>query len=361
MKPFVTVLAISVALSTVGCADSTHEHAPHAPKLSVTHPLRQDASIVKEYVCQIRANKHIELRALARGYVENIHVDEGQALEAGQPMFDIMPKLYQAELGKAAAEAEFSEIEFQNTDRLAKTKIVAPSELALSKAKLDQAKAALALAQVHLDFTQVKAPFDGIMGKFNVRPGSLVDDGDLLTTLSDNHEMWVYFNVPEAEYLEFKRKGMQPHQMAVQLEMADGSIYGHAGEVTAIEADFNNETGNIAYRATFPNPEGLLRHGQTGKVLVDSTIKDALIIPQKAVFEVLDKRFVLAVDDAGKVSSKEIKYSAQMPDLFVVSEGLSTDDKILLEGQRKVNVGDVIEPQLEDPARVVASLKVYAE
>lgn len=361
MRPYIALAGVVSLLVYAGCAESSGEMVKEPPHLAVTNPLKEDANIVKDYVAQIRAIRHIELRALTRGYLDTVQVDEGQAVKTGQPMFTVMSQLYQAELAKAQAEKDSAEIEYLNTERLAKTKVVAPSELALAKAKLDKAKAALALDQVHLDFTTIKAPFDGIMGKLAVRRGSLVEDGDLLTTMSDNHEMWVYFNVPEAEYLALKRKGVQENQMEVRLVMADHSTYSHTGKITAVEADFNNETGNIAFRATFPNPDGLLRHGQTGKVLLDTTIKDALFVPQAAVFEILDKRFVLSVDDAGKVSSKEIKVSAQMPDVFIVAEGLTPQDKILLEGQRKVNDGDYIVPQFEEPKKVVQNLKVYAE
>jgi membrane fusion protein (multidrug efflux system) len=172
--------------------------------------------------------------------------------------------------------------------------------------------------------------------------------------------MWVYFNVPEAEYLQYGGS-KAVNGMTVRLQMANGTTYPYEGQVTAVEADFNNQTGNIAYRATFPNPDGILRHGQTGKVLVDTALKNAMIVPQKAVFEILDKRFVLVVDDTGMVRSKQITVSAQLPDLFVVSGGLADTDKILLEGQRKVNDGDLIEPIFQDPAATMASLKVYAE
>lgn len=323
--------------------------------------MRKDANIAGEYVGQIRAVHHIDLRAMAHGYLETIHVDEGQAVKEGDLMFELMPAVYQAKLGKAQAEAQFAEVEYQNTEKLAKTNVVASSELALAKAKLDKAKAELALDKVDLAFTQVKAPFDGIMGKFHARPGSLIESGELLTTLSDNRSMWVYFNVPEAEYLKHKREGMDKDRMQVKLVMADGSVYSHPGKVTAIEADFNNETGTIAYRATFPNPEGLLRHGQTGKVLVDETIKNALLVPQSAVFDILDKRFVFALDGQNKVVSKEIKISAHMPDLFVVSGGIEDSDKILLEGQRKVSDGDIIVPQFKDPIEVASNMKVYSE
>lgn len=355
----VCAVFLGVPIWLSGCTHS-EETENRTPQLPVMNPQRKQASITRDYVCQIRAIQHIELKALERGYVESIHVDEGQAVKAGQLMFEIMPRVNQAELRKAEAEAQFREIEYQNTQRLTNTKITAPSELALAQANLDKAKAELTLAQVHVDFTQVKAPFDGIMGRFNVRNGSLVEEGEILTTLSDNHQMWVYFNVPEAEYIQYQHATPEK-PMKVRLQMADHSIYPYAGEVTAIEADFNNQTGNIAFRATFPNPEGLLRHGQTGTVLVDTVLNNAMLLPQKAVFDVLDKRFVVVVDDAGKIAWKEVKVGAQLPDVVAISEGLSDQDKVLIEGQNKVHEGDTIVPVVEGSSKVMASLKVYAE
>src|SRR6185295_13704838 len=225
-------------------------------KYSATSPLKKDTLITREYVCQIRSILHIELRALERGYLQEIFVDEGQFVKKGQLMFKIMPILYQAELQKAQAEANFAEIEYQNTKSLADGNVVSANELALAKAKFDKAKAELSLARVHLGFTQIKAPFDGIMDHFHVRLGSLVDEGDLLTTLSDNSQMWVYFNVPEAEYLNYKANQKSDSVMRVKLQMANHEIFDYSGVVKTIEADFNNETGNIAFRATFPNPHG---------------------------------------------------------------------------------------------------------
>src|SRR5690606_17166889 len=109
-------------------------------------------------------------------------------------LFKIMPKIYEAEVKKAKAEARLAEIEYQNTKKLADNGVVAPNELAMAGAKLDMAKAELALAAVHLQFTEIKAPFDGIIDRFHLKLGSLVEEGDLLTTLSDNSKMWVYFN-----------------------------------------------------------------------------------------------------------------------------------------------------------------------
>lgn len=275
-------------------------------------------------------------------------------------MFQIMPLIYQAELQKAEAEANYAEIEYKNTKSLADSKVVSPNELALAKAKFDKAKAELALAQVHLSFTEIRAPFDGIMDKFYVRLGSLVDEGDLLTTISDNSKMWVYFNVPEAEYLNYKKlNGKDP--MKVNLLMANNEFFEYGGLVETIEADFNNETGNIAFRATFPNPKGLLRHGETGNIEMSTPLKNALIIPQKATFEVLEKKYVFVVDKNNVVKQKEITIASEMPDIYIVKQGLSETDRIIVEGIRKVSDGEKIKYEYQDPKYVMSHLSVYVE
>jgi len=251
--------------------------------------------------------------------------------------------IYEAELEKSKAEVNVAEIEYQTTKNLADSNIVSKNELAMAKARLDKEKADLALAQAHLAFTDIRAPFDGIMDKFYQRLGSLVDEGELLTTLSDNSKMWVYFNVPESEYLDYAARAKNEGHQKVQLRMANNEIFPHEGVVETIEADFNNETGNIAFRATFPNPEKLLRHGETGTILMPSYLKNALLIPQGATFDVLDKKFVFVVDDKGVVTSRQITVGQEMSHLYVVTSGLSITDKILIEGLRKVKNNDKIE------------------
>lgn len=355
-------IVISILVLTIISSCGPHkEHHESILKLPVTNPIRKDTLTIRNYVSQIHSSRHIELRALEKGYIEKIYVDEGQFIKKGQLMFQIMPRLYQAELKRAEAETEFAEIEYQNTKRLADSNVVAPNELALAKAKFDKAKAELALAQVHLDFTQVRAPFDGIMDHFHVREGSLVEEGELLTTLSDNHEMWVYFNVPEAEYLDYKSKVREDSVMEVQLRLANNQLFEYFGKVTTIEADFNSETGNIAFRATFPNPKGLLRHGETGNILVSRPLINALIIPQKATFEILDQKYVFVVDKDGEVHSRHITVGAELPHLYEVKSGLKESDLILLEGLRKVRDGDTIDPDFKDPLELLNQLDLHAE
>jgi membrane fusion protein (multidrug efflux system) len=360
MKKILMLTGLCGFLFIASCT-SKKEEKKEETKFLVTNPIKKDTSIIKEYVSQIHSIQHIELRAQERGYLQNIYVDEGQSVKKGQLLFQIMPKLYEAEMQKAQAEADFAEIEYKNTKRLADSKVVALNELAMAKAKLDKAKAELSLTKVHLQFTQIRAPFDGIIDRFHVRLGSLVDEGDLLTNLSDNSKMWVYYNVPEAEYLDYKAKLKDNSTPKVSLLMANNKMFDYPGYVETIEGEFNNETGNIAFRATFPNPKKLLRHGETGNIEMEVPLKNAILIPQKATFEVLDKKYVYVVDKNNVIRSREIKIAAELPHIFAISEGLSVNDKILLEGIRLVKENEKINYKLEKPEYVMSHLELYAE
>ena len=361
MKRVFMLLSCGVLLYTTSCKEEKKE-VEEQIKLVATSPLQKDTIITKEYVAQVHSYQRIELRALEKGYLEKIFVDEGQHVSQGQTMFQIKPTVYQAELKKSQAEANYVGMEYQNTKKLADKNIVSSSELALAQAKYDKANADVSLAQTNLQFTTVKAPFGGIMDHFQGRLGSLVDEGDLLTTLSDNSKMWVYYNVPEAEYLTYKEHAKASDKAAhVKLRMANNEVFDQTGIVQTIEADFNNETGNIAFRATFPNPDGLLRNGETGSVLMTVPLRHALIIPQKATFEILEKKYVFVVDKNNVVHQREVAIASEMPDLYVIKSGLTATDRILLEGLRKVKDGDKVSYSYRAPESVISNLKVYSE
>lgn len=330
-------------------------------KFQVTSPIRKDTLQTLNYVCQIRSIRNIELRALEEGYLEEIYVDEGQFVKKGQKMFKIMPMLYEAELKKAQAEAQVAEIEYKNAKSLADQNIISPNELALAEAHFNKAKAEVALAEAHLGFTVIKAPFDGIMNRLEAREGSLLEEGELLTSLSDNSKMWVYFNVPEAEYLDFQTNAKKGDMEKVHLLMANGKVFDESGKVETIEGEFNNETGNIAFRATFPNPDRLLRHGETGTVLMTVPLSNSLLIPQKSTFEILDKRYVYVIGDDNIVRSRQISVAAELPHLFVVDGGLEENDKILLEGLRLVRENQEISYDFVQPLTAISTLELYAE
>ena len=218
-------------------------------------------------------------------------------MKSGDLLFNVIPVLYQKRAEAEQAEANVARMEYNYTKKLHDDKGVSLNEVLLIEAKLAKAQAKADLAKAELGFATVKAPFDGIIDRLQYQQGSLVQEGDILTTMSDNSVMWVYFNVPEARYLEYMETPDEVKQkMKIQLVLANGSTFKLDGKIGAIEADFNNENGNIPFRADFSNPDRLLRHGQTGTILISRVQNDAIVIPQRATFEVLQKRYVYVVD-----------------------------------------------------------------
>ncbi|MBF2054914.1 MAG: efflux RND transporter periplasmic adaptor subunit [Candidatus Sericytochromatia bacterium] len=359
--PFGLLLCLLTACHAGDHAESGHEAHGEPLRLKVTQPLKRDTQVPQDYVARIQARSRIELRSLERGYLEKIYVDEGQWIKKGQLMFRLKPNVYLAELKKFQAEARIAELEYQNTRSLADSAIVSGNELAISKAKLEKARAEVGLAQTHLNFTEIRAPFSGLMDHFEVREGSLLDEGELLTTLSDIEKVWVYFNVSETEYLGYAAAKDKKWFQQVQLEMANGQLFPHRGTVETIEGEFDSETGNIEIRAAFPNPDRLLRHGETGRVIVNRPYPGAILIPQRATFEVLDKKYVFVLDKEQKVKQRAITVAAELPHLYVVQSGLKPEDRLLLEGLRKVREGQVLVPDFVAPEKVYSQLDVHAE
>jgi membrane fusion protein (multidrug efflux system) len=312
-------------------------------------------------VAQIHSSRNIEVRAIERGYLESVKVREGQKVQEGELMFKILPVLYQAELKRAEAEAKAATVEYDNTKRLTDSKIVSDTELAIAEAKLEKARAEVNLAQTHLGFTEIKAPFTALVDRLHLRNGSLVDEGDLLTTLSDNSEVWVYFNVPETDYLEYASHPQPEERQTVRLIMANGRTFEHPGRINAIEAEFNSETGTIAFRADFPNPKGLLRDGETGNIRMEKVVKDALLIPQKATFEILDHHYVFVLGKDDVLTQQRIHISEEIEDLFIVTSGLNPEDRIVLEGLRQAKAGEKAVHEFLEPAKAYSNLKLRAE
>ena len=358
-KRVTLALIFSTLLMILSCKDKKEEKE-ETVVYPVTSPVKMDTVINKEFVSQIRSERNIEIRALEKGFLEKIYVDEGQHVQAGQVLFRIMPQLYQADVLKAKAEVAQAEIELQNASTLANSNVVSINEKRMAKAKLDAAKAELNLAQTHLSFTTIRAPFSGIIDRLPLKLGSLVDEGDLLTSLSDNGGIFAYFNVSEPEYLNYQTHSAERGNNQVSLIMANGETFPNKGIIQTIEGEFDNETGNIAFRAKFPNSNQLLRNGETGKIQMTLPLKNALIIPQKATYEIQDQKYVFVVGKDGVARSKNIKVSYELPDIYVVSEGLDVGDKILLEGVQKVKDDQKVETKFQDPKKVLSSLKLQA-
>ena len=273
--------------------------ADAARAVTVAAVRSRTVTLTQPYVGRIEASHHIEVRAPGTGYLAAIEVREGQAVKKSDLLFQLGPVL-----GEKQPDAKGGD---------------GP--------------------------TAIKAPFDGVIGRLSRQLGSLVREGEPLTSLSDNSRIRVYFNVPEAQYLEYIRSPAEDREgRKIEFRLANGSRFSQPGKLGAIEAEFNNATGNIPFRADFPNPDRLLRHGQTGTVTISREEKDAIVIPQRATFEASDKRCVYVVDKDGLAHRREIAIRAETDELFVIERGLDVGERIVVDGVRRVHDGDEVKP-----------------
>ena len=360
MKKLILLGGFIIALNLTGCQSKKEEKVEMSEYL-VTSPIVKDTLFIKEYVAQIQSLENVEIRSQEKGYLEALHCDEGRQVKSGQLLFSIMPKLYQAEYLKAKAEARLVGLELQNVKKLADKNIVSQTELAMAQAKLDGANADLAMAATHLSFTKITAPFDGTIDRIMFKKGSLIEDGTVLTKISNNKNVYAYFNMTEVEYLDYKSRSSNDIKNTVALILSNGVEHKYKGAIETIESEFDNETGNIAIRAKFPNPELLLKHGETGKIKMTVPIHDALIIPQKATYELLDKIYVYVVDAKNVVKARNIKIKQKLSNLYIIDSGLNKNDKILLEGLQTIKEDDMIKVKYITPQKVINNLQLIKQ
>jgi RND family efflux transporter MFP subunit len=370
-KSFVTLSILFLTLSSVfiSCKNEGEKTA-NQEKFLVINPVQIDTTYNKEYVAEIQSIQNVELRAKFKGFIDRIYVDEGRAVQVGQTLFTLNNSEYKLELLKtqaqqkaAISDLKLAEVELKNTKTLVEKNIVSASELSMMKAKvealqanIEEANANIATAKLNLSFTNIKAPFTGVINRIPNKLGSLVEEGTLLTTISNNKEVFAYFNVSEKEFLDFKENNEANKKTSVSLLLANNKLLAQNGKIETILSELDNSSGTIAFRARFSNPNNLLQHGSSAKVVLPIAVKNAIIIPQKTTFEVQDKLYVFVVDSNNKVAQKEITIASRMPNLYVVASGLTAKDKIIYEGIQNVKQGIKIIPQDVSFQKVIAQL-----
>ncbi|MBD1386598.1 efflux RND transporter periplasmic adaptor subunit [Mucilaginibacter rigui] len=366
------LLPAIVALFVTGCSstakDSKTEKLQELPVITLT---TRDTVIEKPYVADIQAIKNVEIRNRVRGFLEHIYVDEGKFVKRGQPLFKINDrefkvKLNQAKaaLSNALADAKATELELGRVKMLVEKKVISKSELDVAQSKLNAVEATVAesrsmvqSAQDHLEYTLVRAPFDGIIDRIPLKAGSLIDEGTLLTSLSDISSMYAYFSFPENEYLQYVRNlKTAPGKTSnkVKLVLADGLDFAQQGDIETVESEIEQSTGSINFRARFPNPQGLLRHGATGKIYISTRADSVVMVPQQSVFDIQDKSYVYVLDKNNKLHMQSFIPLIRVSHYYIVKEGLNAGDQVLFEGTQNVNDGMVIKPKPLKPATRLA-------
>lgn len=321
----------------------------------------KDTLLHRSYVATINACQNVELRAKVDGFLEQVLVDEGQLVKRGQPLFRLNDAEFKvavseanAAVASAAAEVKAAEVETNRVKTLVAKNVLSSSEMELAKARLAVAQAKVAEAQAQLEkanirysYTMIRSPFDGIIDRLPNKRGSLIAEGTLLTTVSDIHAMHAYFNVSENEYLNYVKAGQTGNRIgqSVDLMLADGTTYKHAGKIETMESEFERETGSIAFRANFPNPGKILKHGASGKVMLTSNLPKALMIPSRSVFEIQDKNYVFVVEKDNTIRMKNFVPETRVEDFILVRSGLSEGDRIIYEGVQNIREGNKIVPR----------------
>jgi membrane fusion protein (multidrug efflux system) len=292
-------------------------------------------------------------------------VDEGKPVKKGQPLFRLNASAYrnklsqaQAAVASAQAQAAAVRVESDRVKLLVDKNVIAKSELKLTTSKVREADARVAdarageaAARLSLSYTLVRSPFDGVIDRIPLKVGSVVEEGTLLTTISDLSSVFAYFDVAEGSYMNYtkaRREHPELHSDSVRLTLANGELYPQMGHIETAESEFNPNTGSIALRARFPNPDRLLKHGASGKVRLTDQLPSALLLPQKAVFEIQDQNFVYVVDQAGMTHTRSFKPYTRLGDFYVVKDGLKPGERVVYEGapelhdQQKINVKTVL-------------------
>lgn len=356
MIKFTTFFSFLSILTLTACKQEKETTSPES--FQVIQPLVSSFTQEKEYVAEINSVRYVEIRSRIKGIIEKRHVDEGQIVKAGQLLFTLSSIEYEKELDKAIAalknakaDLKASEVELGNITLLVQKNIVSKTELEAIKSKVEALKADVEEAEAHKDqvmhflsFTQIKAPFDGIINRIPNKVGSLIDEGGMLTTISDNREVFAYFNLSELDYLNYITNE-EKEINKVSLKLANNQLYPNPGFIEIIESEFDKNTGNIAFRARFPNANGILKNGSNGKILVKKVVKNALLIPQKSTFEIQDKLYVFVVDKNNTVKQRNITIKSRNANYYEVAEGLASNETIVFEGAENIREGEKIIPK----------------
>ena len=356
MKKLMMLAAVAATLVSCGGGGGRPQFGDNEfPVLAVG---TSSADMQSTYPATIKGVQDVEIRPKATGFIMQINVKEGQTVGAGQVLFVIDNETAQQQVRQAQAavntaqqQCNTAKLTYENSKKLHENRVIGDYELQTSQnsyevaqAQLAQAQAGLASAREALSYCYVKSPAAGIVGTLPFKKGALVSASNVLTTVSNNSSMEVYFSVTEKAAMQLQAAGLQSLP-SVKLQLADGSTYGHEGKVTKMSGVIDQATGSVQLIALFQNPERLLKSGGAGTIVIQRQATDAIIIPQAAVSEVQDKKFIYLLGSDNKVKYSEIKVDAQNDGKnYIVTEGLKAGDKYVTNGITKLTDGMEIKP-----------------
>ena len=361
------LLVIAALQSCNNPATNNGYYAPPPPVLPVINISDRPFTTYREYTASLEGSNDIEIRPQVSGYIEKIFVDEGAFVKKGQPIFKINDQPYlealnnaSASLAVAKANQASAKINMNKLEPLVQNQVISPIQLNTAKAAYDaatayvaQADAMVGNAKINIGYSLIKAPVDGYIGRIHIKIGSLagLTSQDPLTNISEVKDVRAYFSVSETAFLRFKDeypgktieekiKNLPP----VELILSDNTVYHEKGKVEMVSGQFAPGTGAIPFRASFPNPNGVLRSGNTGRIRISVQQPDGLVIPQESTFELQDKVFVFVLGDSNKVTSTAVNILGRSGNYYLIQNGIKAGDRIVYSGVDKLNDGAKIEP-----------------
>ena len=362
-KVMALALAIASMLAVTGCGGK-QAAGPAETLVKSMQVIKRDTPIVYEYSGFVEAQNEVQMKARVTGMITEKYVNGGDKVEKGQLMFVIDSRTYQAtswnyQAQVASAQADLSRVR-RDADRYQKlyeqgaiskqTLDNTMAELEQSEAKVEAQKALLSSAQVDLGETNVVAPFSGKVSANDLAVGTFVTSGTtVLATISNSDPVRVKFSLAEAEYLKLMATKAEDGTAPLEnltIVLADGSTYPLKGKLTQVDRSISEGTGTLTLKAEFDNPDKLLLPGMFAHLQANvGTKKDALLVPQRAVTEIMYKTFVYVVNSENKVEMKEVKLGARVGRLWVVESGLDGTENIIVEGTQKVKKGSAVKAE----------------
>ena len=339
------------------CGNKQRKKSNNIKTVPVYKVQLKDTIVTNRFVADIHAKNNVEIHVRIPGLLDKVFVSEGQKVKKGQLLFKISDAELQIQLLKAQAvyksamaDQRITAVELEQAQTLFDKKVIADKELELSKAKYEAASAKVAHAAAEkkainqqINFTNIRAPFNGTVDRIPSKEGSLVENGSLLTTISQLDDVYAYFSIPENIYFQMMTDNTLNKQGGdIKLILPNGIVYNKKGELKTADGEIDRQTGSIQYKAKFHNPNGLIKHGTSGKLIISEPKKDVVLIPQKAVFSIQDKQFVFLVNKEGLIKMTNITIGSTLDDVYILNKGLENNDLIVHEGTQSLRDGDRI-------------------